>query len=246
MYIKVQTLQNIFYEFEPNTSQGISKVLQWSSGNPGYKLTGMSKLPTDYPTVQVAGGYIGKCAKLETKDTGSFGAMVKMYIAAGNLFIGAFDLANALKNAPKATTFGFQFYKRPKALKGYYKFKAGPVYTESGEPQTGKKDRFDIYAVMYEAEENSFMLDGTNSLTSDKVVSLARISAEEALETDQWKPFNLPFKAQNGKEINETELQKGKYKLGIVFSSSVDGAYFRGAVGSTLYIDEVELICEEN
>ena len=41
-------------------------------------------------------------------------------------------------------------------------------------------------------------------------------------------------------------FRKVKYKLGIVFSSSVDGAYFRGAVGSTLYIDEVELICEEN
>ena len=246
LLVAQNTPYHIFYEFEPSTSQGISKVLQWSSGNPGYKLTGMSKFPTDYPTVQVAGGYIGKCAKLETKDTGSFGAMVKMYIAAGNLFIGAFDLANALKDAPKATTFGFQFYKRPKALKGYYKFKAGPVYTESGEPQTGKKDRFDIYAVMYEAEDNSFMLDGTNSLTSDKVVSLARISAEEALETDQWTAFNLSFKAQNGKEISETELQKGKYKLGIVFSSSVDGAYFKGAVGSTLYIDEVELICEEN
>ena len=237
---------DIFYEFQPGTSQEISKVLQWSSGNPGFKLTGMANSKTDYPTVQVANGFRGKGVKLETRDTGSFGAMVKMYIAAGNLFIGAFDLANALKDAPKATTFGFQFYKRPKTLKGYYKFKAGPVYTENGEPQTGKKDRFDIYAVMYEAEDNSFMLDGTNSLTSDKVVSLARISAEEALEKDQWTPFNLSFKAQNGKEINETELQKGKYKLGIVFSSSVDGAYFRGAVGSTLYIDEVELICEEN
>ena len=246
LLVAQNTPYHIFYEFEPSTSQGISKVLQWSSGNPGYKLTGMSKLPTDYPTVQVAGGYKDKCVKLETKDTGSFGAMGKMYIAAGHLFIGAFDLANALKDAPKATTFGFQFYKRPKTLKGYYKFKAGPVYTENGEPQTGKKDRFDIYAVMYEAEDNSFMLDGTNSLTSDKVVSLARISAEEALEKDQWTPFSLSFKAQNGKEINETELQKGKYKLGIVFSSSVDGAYFRGAVGSTLYIDEVELICEEN
>ena len=237
---------DIFYEFQPGTSQEISKVLQWSSGNPGFKLTGMANSKTDYPTVQIANGFRGKGVKLETRDTGSFGASVKMYIAAGNLFIGAFDLANALKDAPKATTFGFQFYKRPKTLKGYYKFKAGPVYTENGEPQTGKKDRFDIYAVMYEAEDNSFMLDGTNSLTSDKVVSLARISAEEALEKDQWTPFNLSFKAQNGKEINETELQKGKYKLGIVFSSSVDGAYFRGAVGSTLYIDEVELICEEN
>ena len=235
-----------FYEFTPATSQEISKVLQWSSGNHGFKLTGMANSRIDYPTVQVANGFKGKAVKLETRNTGDFGAMVKMYIAAGNLFIGTFEVENALTNPRKATNFGFQFYKHPIALKGYYKFKAGPVYTENGEPQTGKKDRFDIYAVMYEAEDNSFMLDGTNSLTSDKVVSLARISAEEALEKDQWTPFNLSFKAQNGKEINETELQKGKYKLGIVFSSSVDGAYFRGAVGSTLYIDEVELICEEN
>ena len=235
-----------FYEFTPATSQEISKVLQWSSGNPGFKLTGMANSRIDYPTVQVANGFKGKAVKLETRNTGDFGAMVKMYIAAGNLFIGTFEVENALTNPRKATNFGFQFYKHPIALKGYYKFKAGPVYTESGEPQTGKKDRFDIYAVMYEAEDNSFMLDGTNSLTSDKVVSLARISAEEALETDQWTAFNLSFKAQNGKEISETELQKGKYKLGIVFSSSVDGAYFKGAVGSTLYIDEVELICEEN
>ena len=46
-------------------------------------------------------------------------------------------------------------------------------------------------------------------------------------------------------EIDDTKLQNGKYKLGIVLSSSVDGAYFRGAVGSTLYVDELELICKE-
>ena len=99
----------------------------------------MSKLPTDYPTVQVAGGYKDKCVKLETKDTGSFGAMVKMYIAAGNLFIGAFDLANALKDAPKATTFGFQFYKRPKTLKGYYKFKQDRFILRTGSLKLERK-----------------------------------------------------------------------------------------------------------
>lgn len=87
---------DIFYEFQPGTSQEISKVLQWSSGNPGFKLTGMANSKTDYPTVQVANGFRGKGVKLETRDTGSFGAMVKMYIAAGNLFIGIFEVGNAL------------------------------------------------------------------------------------------------------------------------------------------------------
>ena len=249
LLVTEKTPYHILYEFAPSTSQDISKVLQWSSGNPGFALTGMSNNPTDYPTVHVGGGYNGKCVKLETKDTGSFGAMVKMYIAAGNLFIGNFDVSKALagqEGALKATTFGFQFYKHPKTLKGYYKYKAGPVYTENGKPQNGVKDRFDIYAVMYEAEDNSFMLDGTNARTSDKLVYLAQLKADEASETDQWTEFSLPFEPRNGKTIDEQKLQEGKYKLGIVFSSSVYGDYFKGAVGSTLYIDEVELICEVN
>ena len=177
-----------------------------------------------------------------------FGAMVKMYIAAGNLFIGSFDLANALKDPLRATKFGIQYYKRPVSLKGYFKFKAGDVYTDKGAVQKDKKDRFDIYAIMYEANENSFMLDGSNSLdlTSDKLVSIARISEEDAKETDSWTPFELPFKAVNGKSIDPVKLQEGKYKLSIVLSSSVDGAYFKGAVGSTLYVDELELISEDN
>ena len=65
----------------------------------------MAKTPEDYPTVQVNGGVDGgKCVKLETKDTGSFGSMVKMYIAAGNLFVGSFEVGQALNNAMKAPT----------------------------------------------------------------------------------------------------------------------------------------------
>ena len=43
------------YEF--NQQQG--ETLQWASGNPGFKLTGMAKSPFDYPTLQTE-GYIGK------------------------------------------------------------------------------------------------------------------------------------------------------------------------------------------
>jgi hypothetical protein len=71
--------------------------------------------------VQVNGGVNGgKCVKLTTKDTGSFGSMVKMYIAAGNLFVGSFEVGQALNNAMKATHFGFPFFYYPLKLEGWY------------------------------------------------------------------------------------------------------------------------------
>lgn len=238
---------HMLYE-EATSSNGTWQYLQWASGNPGYKLTFMANTTSDYPTVQVAEGYEGKAVKLETRDTGSFGTMVGMHIAAGNLFIGNFDTGKALAGASgalEATTFGFQFHKRPITLRGFYKYKAGPVYTDKGQPQNGLKDRFDIYAIMYEADKNSFMLDGTNAKTSDKLVYLAQIKQEDALETNDWTEFRIPFESQNGKVLDQQKLLNGKYKLGIIFSSSIDGDRFKGAVGSTLYVDEVELICDE-
>ena len=240
------TEYDILYEFEPGTSANVSRVVQWASGNPGYELTRMANSRIDYPPQQTTDGYNHtKGIKLTTCDTGEFGERVNMHIAAGNLFIGSFDLANALNAPLRATKFGIQYYKRPIALKGYFKFKAGDVYTDGGVEQKDMKDRFDIYAILYDANENSFMLDGSNSLTSENIVAKAQISEEDAVETDEWTAFELPFEPMNGKEINKSKLQNGKYKLSIVLSSSVEGAYFKGAVGSTLYVDELELISEE-
>lgn len=44
------------------------------------------------------------------------------------------------------------------------------------------------------------MLDGTNSRTSEKLVYMAEIKEEDALETDQWTEFNLPFESQMVKQ----------------------------------------------
>ena len=51
---------------------------------------------------------------------------------------------------------------------------------------------------------------------------------------------------QPGKTIDQEKLKKGGYNVAIVFSSSKDGGNFNGAIGSTLYIDEVELIYKSN
>ena len=227
-----------FYEFTPATSQEISKVLQWSSGNPGFKLTGMANSRIDYPTVQVANGFKGKAVKLETRNTGDFGAMVKMYIAAGNLFVGSFEVGQALSNAMKATHFGFPFFYYPLKLEGWYKYKAGANFSSKGEIIEGRKDKCDIYGVLYETDDNVQFLDGSTSLTSPNIVALAR-NLDALPETDNWKQFSFKFEPKNGKSIDSDKLEKGIYKLAIVFSSSVDGGKFEGAVGSTLYIDKV-------
>ena len=243
---------HIFYEFNLQKAE----MLQWASGNPGFNLTGMARSPLDYITIQ-SQGYMGKGAKLETKSTGSFGAGVSMPIAAGNLFIGSFEVGNALKDAMKATKFGFPFYKHPTRLSGYYKFKPGTDYTSYTLGSDGKKnffidasmngkDKGDIYAVLYEADNVEDFLDGYNSLNSPKIVSLARIKSEDVKETSEWTSFDLPFVLQNNKTINDNMLAAGKYKLAIVFSSSVEGAAFKGSVGSTLWIDEVTIHCEED
>ena len=240
---------NPYHKFtEDNPSSGtIIRRLELASGNPGFELTKMAKAPDGYPTVQVNGGVDGgKCVKLETKDTGSFVSMVKMYIAAGNLFIGSFEVGQALSgNAMKATHFGFPFFYYPLRLEGWYKYKAGPTFSSKGKPVEGRKDECDIYGVLYETDDNVQFLDGSTSLNSPNIVALAR-NIKELPETDIWKQFNFKFEPQNGKSIDPDKLGKGIYKLAIVFSSSVDGAKFEGAVGSTLYIDKVTIAHTSN
>lgn len=237
------TTYDIFYEFQPGTSDSNPCALQWASGNPGYKLTGMVQSASDYPTTIDHNGFNQNCVRLETKDTGSFGSMVGMPIAAGNIFIGSFDVSSALSDPLKAIQIGYPFLKVPKALKGYFKYKPGEVYKE-GNNVVDKTDRFDIYAIFYETDEQVQFLDGNNRFESDHLVKLARIQAEEAVATDNWKEFYIPFETVENRSVNTQKLAEGKYKVGIVFSSSIEGDLFNGAVGSTLYIDEVELIYE--
>ena len=99
--------------------------------------------------------------------------------------------------------------------------------------------------LLYETDDNVQFLDGSTSLTSPNIVALAR-NLDALPETDSWQQFSFNFEPKNSKSIDPDKLEKGIYKLGIVFSSSVDGAKFEGAVGSTLHIDQVEIVCTSN
>lgn len=217
----------------------------WASGNSGYALTGMGATPSSYPTTADPSGYKGNCVKLTTCSTGSYGEKVNMPIAAGNLFVGQFNAAQAMLFPRKATKFGLQLVGgKPLRFEGYYKYAAGPVYTDRNRVEHPElKDTADIYAVIYEVDPGKVVpLNGDDVLSSDRIVLMARI--DDPGEPSEWTRFSEPFRPMNGKSFDEERLRDEGYAIAIVATSSRQGAYFEGAIGSTLYIDELYIAWE--
>ncbi len=237
----------------------------WASGNAGYALAGMAHSPADYPTTVDAIGQRGNCVKLSTCATGDFGARTHMPIAAGNIFVGEFVSAQAALFPRKATKFGLQALGgTPVKLEGYYKYKAGPTYTDkNGAVVAGGHDKADIYAVVYEVDltpgAKFTPLNGDNVLTSDRIVMMARIdnpqeaegtvsdgvSAESLARAAEWVHFSEPFRLMDGKTFDTEKLEQNGYAITVVCTSSREGATFEGAVGSTLFVDELQIIYED-
>lgn len=231
---------------EDGTRQG-----NWATGNPGFNLSNGSAKPEDYPTVPIAAGEpgimegSGACVKLTTRDTGLFGEMAEMPLAAGNLFIGKFDPDQALMDAMKGTQFGLPTNVKPVEFRGYYKYKRGDVFTDSQKKVVeGKKDQGTIYAVLYDNHDQkgkSIVLYGDNVQTSPQVVAIAKLPDID--DTPEWTHFSIPFEYKQ--KIDKEKLQNMGYSLAIVASSSVGGASFMGAIGSTLWIDQFSIITEK-
>lgn len=233
----------VFYEVLPDNQ----KIYFWANGNGGFAIVSGNSQPEDYPTVPHPFGKSGNCLKLETKSTGLLGALSNMRLAAGNLFIGDFKTLSAMEDPLGATRFGVPFDFVPIRLQGYYQYKAGLTFIEKdGKKNPKAKDIFDIYAILYETDEQIKYLTGYDALTNPNLISIARFEDEDKKEVSDWTLFDLPFKYLPGKKIDPLKLEQGKYNVSIIFTSSMEGGSFRGAVGSTLLIDEVELIHEDN
>ncbi len=225
----------------------------WATGNAGFAMARSSAKPDEYPSVPMAEGYDGAAVALETRDTGMFGVMGGMRLAAGNLFLGVFDATNALGgNALVSTKFGVRFDRKPIKLTGYYRYRPGAKYQDkNGNEVAGRTDSADIYAVIYQnhdsiaadhtAAGNAVVLDGSNVLSSKYIVGVARMGTIASV--DEWTPFEIAFDYTS--ELDFQLLNNYGYNITVVFSSSKDGGLFQGAVGSRLCIDKVRLISEK-
>lgn len=236
-----------FYELDENGE----KLRFWASGNPGFALSLFSGAgPKQFPTYRTENGFEGNGVRLQTMYTGDFGKDMGKPIAAGNLFLGRFILDQAMMDPLKATEFGVQWDRDPLRITGYYKYKPGSKYTNAAmEVIPDCIDEASIYAVFYnnvDPNGNQYFLYGDDVADLDKIIDnpqvykVARVSSLPP--TDQWTRFEMFFE---GRDVPEEAVANKNCNLAIVFSSSKSGAQFEGAIGSTLYIDEVEVSYEK-
>lgn len=242
-----------YYFFEINEKTGGYQYV-WDSGNSGFAITAGNSPADSYPTSIVSTGKTGAGAKLITRSTGALGGMFGMPIAAGNLFLGVFELKNATSKPLEATLFGMPtVMSEPKEVTLWCKYKPGAEYKDKNGNTIDMLDRPEVYAVLYEPEKdekgNPIRLNGTNIKTADNIISIAVMSEEQAqqarvndLENDEYKFITIPFESR--KAFDPKKQEQGIYHITLVFSSSAKGNLFEGAVGSTLLVDEVEFITE--
>ena len=174
---------NKYYVWSDKDSEG-NLLNNWANGNPGFRFAKGSATPEEYPTVPANEQGHETCVKLTTSDTGDFGRKMKMPIAAGNLFLGEFDVSKALVANPAgvkgvlATRFGVPVSSQPISFSGFYKYKRGNVFTDKNGAEQNKQDFGSIYAVFYDnhdAEGKPFVLHGDDVLSSDQFISLANL-----------------------------------------------------------------------
>lgn len=184
----------------------------------------------------------GAAARLVTMDTSEIASSLIPAITSGSLFTGKFDILAAITDKLSSTKFGIAYDKKPLRFKGYYKYTPGEKFIDGTDVENiVTKDQTDecaIQAVLYEAETDDFTLTGHDINDSDKRVAVAALSDGTAKAA--WTSFDIPFTWLEGKTYDPAK----KYKLAIVCSSSKEGDLFKGAGGSTLLIDEFEVVGE--
>jgi hypothetical protein len=242
----------VFYEVNENGDN----IMDWASGNAGFAITAGDAAADLYPTTYTDSGRNGRAAKLTTRRTGPLGVMFQKPIAAGTVYMGIFDVSVVISNPMLAVKMGVPFERVPDTLKGYFKYQGGDVYIQLVENAQGEMvieeyengqipDHWDIYALFYDNNGGTLMLDGTNVFTHENLVSVARIAPEDAIDTDQWTEFKIPFVQKPGKTIDPQKLANGDYNLSVVATSSIHADVFKGAENSTLQIDDLEIVYQK-
>lgn len=234
-----KSIYNVFYEVDNvGNRQNV-----WASGNAGVTIINPNWTPNRFPTRSSENGFMNKCVCLNTQYAGDFGKLMRKPIAAGNLFLGKFNVNNVLSSPLKTTEFGIPIDRNPIRITGYYKYQPGKEFTDADmNVIQGRTDEASIYAVFYrntDEDGKEVMLYGDNVLTSPYLVKKA--IATPLPPTNEWTRFEMFFE---GDEPDDALVAVRGYNLSVVFSSSKEGATFEGAVGSTLYVDEVKVYFE--
>lgn len=239
------------------TTEGIQTVPnlnfdQWTTGDIIYPYTGKNNGVWDTANEGLdLGNYNitkpetssvikGTAAKLESDYVSIFG--VKKF-AAGNIYTGDFV---KVTTSPMGAdlNWGIKFSARPVAMKGYYKYVPQTInYTDGAHSGLkGQMDKCQIQVALTSPMSGSgtyyFYVSTGNNEFVEFSSSNSTIIAHNLIETSEtitsYRYFTLPFGYRN---INT----RPSYII-ITCCSSYLGDYFTGGDGSTMWVDEFELI----
>lgn len=213
-----------------------SESYLWDSSNPGSGSFGFN--PTTGSTdIKHSGSY---SAKLETQY-----AVIKL--AAASLYYGRFNGLVGISGAK--IDFGQPFTSRPTVFKGYYQYSPVAIdYKGENQPSgTVEKGDMDLCSIFIILSKGTYQVNNTDVSTllseqkvkeTDQFIAYGELPASECVSTNgAWKEFEIPLKYKS--------LTEKPTHLIIVCTSSKYGDYFTGGKGSTLYLDDFELIYGE-
>jgi len=223
------------FDFEEWVSKSNGSYLEpagWTSANLGAKM-----LNIDYPTYRSTSSHTGSYAvELRTMFGDTISSIIPPIIS-GSAFIGYFNTLHLMSNPLLCAEFGAPFVydgtNKPTKLTAWIKYIPGETFTdENGAVVPNVVDEFSFYAVLFEGKDR-LNIQTVNS--GEKVIAKTEFTFGNC---EEYTYFEIPFIYY--KEIpSDARLQ-----LSIVAGSSKEGDYYRGAVGSTLTIDDVEIIFE--
>jgi len=158
---------------------------------------------------------------------------VKIFLvgfAAGNLYTGTYS---TVISAPiKSARFGRDYTGRPTKLSGYFKYEPKEVnIVEGKDKKPGYMDKCEIYIRLFQdiPDSEGGRYDGSTVPTD--AIAFGSFSTDQ--NVTEWTRFEIP--------IVYDDLESIPTKIAIVSTSSIEGAFFTGGVGSKLCVDNFEL-----
>lgn len=210
----------------------------WDSSNPG-TTTGPGILVNINPTQG------STSIKHSGNQSAELKSQYKVKFAAASLYTGTFGGLEGLSGAK--INFGQPFSSRPIALKGYFQYAPANI-TSNGVGSSGvlKEGDTDICSIFIILSKGTYQVNNTDTSTllneekvnnTDQFIAYGELPASECVSTNgQWKEFNIPLK------YKEQFFGEKPTHLIIVCTSSKYGDYFTGGEGSTMYLDDFELV----
>lgn len=213
----------------------------WGTGNAGTKIS--MALGVNVTTQEITNVVKGNALKLESHLGNT---AVGDVFAAGNLFSGYFqELSGIPSTDPEVQKgyvhFGRPFSGRPLMLRGMYQYISTTIDDVSAkvtipEELKGIPDQCQIYISLENWGGATSRPLGYKcpSLADESVIGFGEFHTEGEVNMSMYEQFEVPITYKNG-TTQPTHIV-------IVATSSRWGADFYGGSGSTLYIDEFELV----